>query len=262
MDMTDFDLLAGFTLDIAPHATLSVGEFLADFARDGIEGYVCGGAVRDVLQGQPFNDVDFVFKLAIEELDTRLQRRFGADAVTFRSYSFGLVKLGADQAVDVTMLRSADSVGDATLFNKVHYALGDSLLDDARNRDLSINALYWSPAAGVVDPLGHAVDDVRNRLLRVVADPRKAAIDPRITFRLLAFMARGYTLSDSAADYLRTWFDRDVARYGKASLASYMPTLTRGNTAAARLICDSARAFGSDATCARLDAAALSMQAA
>ncbi|WP_374349149.1 hypothetical protein [Chitinimonas sp.] len=249
----DFSALEQFPLRL-PHTTITVSELLADFKQAGIDAYVCGGAVRDLVQGRPFNDVDLTVRLPIAELDQHLQQRFGAEAICFRNHRFGLLKLGNDteQALDVTMFRSASSILPGQALGEVCYALGDSLLDDARNRDLSINCLYWQPQAGCVDPLGHGVDDVRQRRLNVAADPRKFAVDARISFRLLLFVGRGYQLSEAAHGYLHDHLARDLAMYDEPGLHGYLPMLLRDSRAAGEALSQLAASYLPQQAAARL----------
>jgi poly(A) polymerase len=232
---------------------MSVGQLLEALAADGIEAYVCGGAVRDVLAGQPFNDVDLVARLPIVALEQWFVSRFGEDCLRYRNHSFGLIKLGhGAELIDVTMFRSAASIKPGQTLAEVCYDLGEDLLADARNRDLSINCLYWNLDQGFVDPTGQGIEDLRARRLNVAAEPRKCAVDHRISFRLMAFVAREFSLSDEAAAYLRVNLPRDLAVYDDASLSDYLAVLLRGRRQHADTVLQTSHDFLGTADCKRL----------
>ena len=44
--------------------------------------------------------------------------------------------------------------------------------DDLARRDLTINAMAYSPATGIIDPFG-GQEDLKNEIIRCVGDPHK-----------------------------------------------------------------------------------------
>jgi poly(A) polymerase len=248
--------LAGAWLDLGP-AGMTVAQFLALFRTRGINGHVCGGAVRDALLGEPFNDVDFTFAAHISVLREIFVEQFGADAIQLYKPGFGLLKVGpsADNVVDITMYRSSDSVAGAASLDEVQFELGPSLEVDARIRDLSVNALYWDDVDGVQDPLGCGLDDLRARCARLITDPRKARIDPRLSIRLLLFAARGYTLGQGSLRHLRERLSADVMAYSPTGLAHFVRTSARDNPAIAQAMLSAARPFLDSESCQRMSEA-------
>ena len=105
-----------------------------------------------------------------------------------------------------------------------------------RIRDLSINCLYWNVADGLQDPLGYGLDDVMKRRLQIAADPRKARVDPRISFRILLFGARGYTMTPGTREYIHANTAANLACYTDAGLADYISTIVRAKPALARAL--------------------------
>ncbi|MBV1775441.1 hypothetical protein KSF73_06895 [Burkholderiaceae bacterium DAT-1] len=183
-----FAPLAEFQLNLSASVSMTVAEFLTKCDQAGIHGYVCGGAVRDCVLGQPFNDVDFTFHHEISAIRDWMVETFGTP-IRFADLQFGLIKVGRDDAseFDITMWRSTESIGDAERLAGVHYQLTDSLLADARNRDLSMNCLFWHPDEGCVDPVGHGLEDAQARRIRIAADTRKQRVDYRLALRALLF---------------------------------------------------------------------------
>jgi poly(A) polymerase len=135
----------------------------------GSEAWIVGGAVRDHLLGRDTEDVDLVLGGDPAAAAKAIARAAQPRAVAFAlSDAFGAWRVVArDHAwqVDVTPLR------------------GDSLEDDLRARDFTINAMAESLAGGdVVDPIGGAAD-LAARRLRAVSE-RSFVDDPLRTLRL------------------------------------------------------------------------------
>ncbi|QYF94328.1 hypothetical protein KY495_03670 [Massilia sp. PAMC28688] len=238
-------VLGTFSLQLGANHVVTVAELFALFAHHGIDGYVCGGIVRDLLVGDPYNDIDFTFHAHIDDLRKILCKHYGPDIIQFYNRDFGLLKLGTDpdRLIDITMYRSADSIGASTSLEDVRYGLGASLLEDARNRDLSINCMYWNDRSGLHDPLGHAMDDIAARRIRVAADPRKARIDPRISMRSLLFQTRQYVLSPCTHDYLLTHLDANILCYPQDKFSDYVHALVRGRRESAHALYHAACGF-------------------
>lgn len=223
------EALAHHVLHPAPGVGLDVVAMLGVFQQNGHASHVCGGAVRDTLAGQPFNDVDFVVEADFATIREIVHAEFGVCCERSSNRNFGLLKIGRDAGseIDITMLRSPDDVGDAQRLEDVVYAPRTSLRDDARNRDLTINCVYWNALEGFVDPLGRGIEDIASRRFEVAADPRKSRIDPRLSVRILLFAARGYAMGESATEYLLGNLDRDLLRY--EALDQYVALVVRGS---------------------------------
>jgi len=248
--------LARHVLYPAPGRETDVAGILELFDRHGHASYVCGGAVRDTLAGLPFNDVDFVVRADFATIRGIVRAEFGADCERSANAGFGLLKIGRDAGseIDITMMRSPDDVGDAQRVEDIVYVPRSSLRDDARNRDLTINCVYWNMLDGFVDPLGCGVEDIASRMLVVAADPRKSRIDPRLSVRILLFAARGYSAGASAREYLALNLDRDLLRY--ESLDQYVAMVVRGSRDLARQVLRAAQEFSREpAALAALDRA-------
>lgn len=235
----------------AEGATCTVAGLLSGFAEHGLRAWVCGGAPRDAVQGHAFNDVDLVVQADLDAIRASLSNRFGERCIRATHERFGLLKIGCDDAsgIDVTMLRSPDDIGDATALADVAYRPGHRLFDDARNRDLTVNCLYWSLQDGFVDPLGRALDDIRLRRIAIAADPRKCAIDPRLSFRIALFEARGYAQTSESWAYLQAKLALDIQRIASTppGLRAYVADLVRHDGHIAMRVLEIAEAVIEDA---------------
>src|SRR5690606_4324055 len=134
------------TLEDAGHATWCVG-----------------GAVRDALLGIPHLDWDLATAATPREVQ-RLFRRTVPVGIEFGTVG---VLDGAGRLHEVTTFRR-DVRTDG---RHAVVEFGASLDEDLARRDLTINAIAYSPSRRVLhDPFGGR-DDLANRVVRAVGDP-------------------------------------------------------------------------------------------
>ncbi|MGF1514901.1 MAG: CCA tRNA nucleotidyltransferase [Elainellaceae cyanobacterium] len=120
--------------------------------------YLVGGSVRDGLLARQTTHLDLDFVLAEGAVDTArsIAQRYGA----------GFVLLDAERAIARVVF--PDATADFA------QQMGDSLEDDLRRRDFTINAIAYSPHRNqFVDPLNGASDLKQNRLCMVNAQNLK-----------------------------------------------------------------------------------------
>ena len=124
--------------------------------------YAAGGAVRDLLLGQPVRDVDYAFSATEEEFIQRnpATRKIQSDACTI--YLVG--------GQEFTPLAQGD------------------LSQDMLRRDFTINALLLSEN-GVLHMHPNAIDDLKNRRIRA-ASPSSITDDPVRVFRAARLAAK------------------------------------------------------------------------
>ncbi|MFO7173052.1 MAG: CCA tRNA nucleotidyltransferase [Bacillota bacterium] len=165
----------GLSFDQIPEGVRQVLRGLADF-----EAYLVGGCVRDALLGRPPKDWDVVTSARPEEVMDRF------DAVIPVGLRFGTVTvLAGDLPVEVTTFRR----GGEPVARPQAAAVSPGLLADLSGRDFTVNAMAWSPAAGLVDPFGGRAD-LERRILRAVGDPvARFREDPLRMLRAIRFAA-------------------------------------------------------------------------
>ena len=130
-------------------------------------GWLVGGAVRDRLLGRPTADFDVAVAGDAQPLARRLARATHAHAFEL-SEGFGAWRVTArDHSWQVDVLPLS----------------GETIEDDLRKRDFTVNAIADPLRGGeLVDPL-RGVEDIRGRRLRMVS-PQAFAADPLRALRL------------------------------------------------------------------------------
>lgn len=129
----------------------------------GFDGYVVGGAVRDLLTGRQVDDWDFTTNAIPDEI----QKVFPG---SFYDNKFGTVGIPKEGSVfEVTTFRTEHGYSDKRRPDKVEW--GKSLDEDLSRRDFTINAMaVRAENIEVIDPFG-GQRDLENKLIRAVGDP-------------------------------------------------------------------------------------------
>ncbi|MEZ5965418.1 MAG: CCA tRNA nucleotidyltransferase [Planctomycetota bacterium] len=117
-----------------------------------------GGAVRDGLLGRATDDWDLATASRPQAVAAALESPKDVDL------RLGAVHLELPDGIDltVTTFRSEAEYLDRRHPSRVEFV--DDLAVDARRRDFTVNALYLTPAGGLVDPAGGLADLAEQRL--------------------------------------------------------------------------------------------------
>lgn len=135
---------------------------MAKFADANFEIYVVGGAVRDLLMGKIVYDWDFTTNATPEEILKIIPEGFYDN-------KFGTVGLsvdGIDEPFEITTFRTETNYSDNRRPDNVTW--GESLKDDLRRRDFTINSLAYD-GNDLID-LYNGQDDLNKKVLRAVGD--------------------------------------------------------------------------------------------
>ncbi len=130
----------------------------------GKQGWLAGGAVRDLLRGGKAQDFD----VATDALPAEVVRLFARVIPTGIQHGTVTV-LSGEHKVEVTTFRGEGPYLDGRRPSQVTF-LGEIDGDLAR-RDFTVNAIAWDPIAGVLRDPFHGEDDLRRCRLRAVGDP-------------------------------------------------------------------------------------------
>ncbi len=176
-------------IDVDPAAD-SLGEL---FAAAGHELHLVGGTVRDALLGRPSDDLDFATDArpdAVLALITPV-----AQAVWTTGIDFGTVGLQyRGRRCEITTFR-ADRYDRVSRNPEVVY--GDTLVEDLRRRDFSMNAMALSvPGHVFQDPFGGLADLARGELRTPATAEESFADDPLRMLRAARFVAQLDGLND------------------------------------------------------------------
>ena len=159
----------------------------------GFDAYVVGGAVRDLLLGKKPKDFD----VATNATPEQIKQCFRSARIIGRRFQIVHVRSGRE-IIEVTTFRGhhdSQESGQAAQASQSGRLLRDnvygSLDDDARRRDLTINALYYDTVAHtLIDKMGGQAD-VAARVIRIIGVPAdRYREDPVRMLRVIRFAAR------------------------------------------------------------------------
>ena len=158
----------------------------AAFREAGHELHLVGGTVRDALMGRSDDDLDFTTDARPDDI-VRIVSGFGPMWTT--GIEFGTVGVHLNERqCEITTFR-ADRYDRITRHPEVAY--GDSLVDDLRRRDFTMNAMALSVTGEhtFTDPFGGLADLARG-LLRTPSTPEESfADDPLRMLRAARFVS-------------------------------------------------------------------------
>ncbi|WP_336956357.1 polynucleotide adenylyltransferase PcnB [Acinetobacter johnsonii] len=165
----------------------------------GYEAYIVGGGVRDMMLGLNPKDFDAVTNATPAQVKEVFGRRC---RIIGRRFELAHVYSGRE-LVEVATFRAPPK-------KEVTSAQGMILRDnnwgtieqDFARRDFSINAMYYQPRNGVVLDFCHAVDDIKNKTLRLLGDAQtRFEEDPVRMLRTLRFAAKlGFSIDQQILD--------------------------------------------------------------
>lgn len=151
----------------------------------GFEAYFAGGCVRDHLLGVEPKDFDVITDARPDEVTRLFKRTVQVGA------SFGVVKVlfGKGFEYEVATYRKDGLYTDGRRPDEVVYS--DSVEEDVRRRDFTINALLEDPKTGeIIDHVGGR-EDLEAKLIRAVGDPKRRVAEDRLRMlRAIRFAAR------------------------------------------------------------------------
>ncbi|MGI8665155.1 MAG: CCA tRNA nucleotidyltransferase, partial [Jatrophihabitans sp.] len=199
----------------------------AAFAEAGHQLYLVGGPVRDALMGRPVNDLDFTTDARPDRVQQILAPL--ASAVWTTGIEYGTVGGQVDgQPCEITTFR-ADRYDRVSRNPEV--AFGDSIEEDLRRRDFTMNAMAVSVLdRSFVDPYGGLADLARGEL-RTPATPQESfGDDPLRMLRAARFVAQlgvevapevCAALTEQAGELARITAERVQAELNKLLAGSY-----------------------------------------
>ena len=146
----------------------------------GYEAYLVGGCVRDILLGETPKDFDVATNARPEEI----RNLFRSARLIGRRFRLAHVRIGGE-VIEVSTFRSrnagvADSNGESQETDGLVLApsgvivednVYGSIDEDALRRDITINALYYTPKDFSLHDYMGGLEDIERRVLRTIGDP-------------------------------------------------------------------------------------------
>ena len=156
--------------------------FLKKIDSLGYEGYIIGGFPRDRYLGINTNDIDICTNMKPDELKKNFVviesfDKYGSVRVKYKNYIF-----------EVTTFRKDGEYVDFRRPTSVEFI--DSLEEDLKRRDFTINTLCINKAGEYVDLIG-ARKDIDNKIIKVIGNvEKKLKEDPIRIIRALRFSSK------------------------------------------------------------------------
>jgi tRNA nucleotidyltransferase/poly(A) polymerase len=135
--------------------------------KGGYEAYLVGGCVRDLLIGKTPKDWDFTTNARPEQIA-------GLFAETYQNNDFGTVGVVNEtederlKVVEVTPYRLESGYSDARRPDEVIFS--DSLSDDLKRRDFTMNAIAYSVSGDTLTDEFEGMEDIKEKRVRAVGN--------------------------------------------------------------------------------------------
>jgi len=145
----------------------SVKYLLDSLEAAGHEAYIVGGCVRDSILGKTPNDYDVTTSAKPSEVT----EVFSSHTVIPTGEKHGTVTvLIENEPYEITTYRTEGEYSDKRRPDSVSFST--SIGDDLSRRDLTVNAIAYSPLRGYRDPFD-GIKDIAKKIIRAVGDPEK-----------------------------------------------------------------------------------------
>lgn len=169
----------------------AIERLVATFAKAGFECFMVGGSVRDLLLAHPVFDFDFATSARPADV-VKLFRRTVPTGIKHGTIT---VLLGG-HSFEVTTYRSDGKYTDGRHPEDIRFS--NSLEEDVKRRDFTINGLAYNVLNGEVIDLVCGMEDLKSGLIRTIGNPRERfAEDGLRTYRACRFAAKlGFTIEE------------------------------------------------------------------
>ena len=151
----------------------------------GSEAFLVGGFVRDALLGLESYDVDIASNADIKNLN----EIFNIKTSDTYGDQFGLIKIKRNiYSIEITHYRKESNYEDLRHPSNIEFV--QTIDEDSKRRDFTINALYYHPELGIFD-FYNGLSDLENKIVRTIGEPiARFKEDPLRILRLFRFSSQ------------------------------------------------------------------------
>ncbi|MDE0581918.1 CCA tRNA nucleotidyltransferase [Planococcus sp. A6] len=140
-------------------------QIIARLKEAGFEAYMVGGAVRDYLRGSVPHDIDVATSASPEQVKALFERSIDT------GIEHGTVMILIEgQGTEVTTFRTESGYSDNRRPDKVEFV--NSLQEDLKRRDFTINSMAMTEQMKIIDPFG-GKEDLSAGIIRAVGVPQE-----------------------------------------------------------------------------------------
>jgi poly(A) polymerase len=182
---------------------------IAKLRSAGFSAYLVGGSVRDLLLGKRPKDFD----VATDATPEQIRDQFRNSTIIGRRFRIVHVRFGRE-VIEVTTFRGDhddDSSGKAAVKHETGMLLRDNVFggtieEDARRRDFTVNAMYYTTEDFAVYDYCHGMADLKAKLIRLIGDPEtRYREDPVRMLRAVRFASKlHFTIEQHTGESIHT----------------------------------------------------------
>ncbi|TNF09675.1 MAG: CCA tRNA nucleotidyltransferase [Bacillota bacterium] len=179
---------------------------LNDLQKNGFEGFIVGGAVRDYLLREPLNDIDITTIAKPHEVSK-----------IFKTKPTGL-KYGTvtvfmhEETFEVTTYRIDGEYQDSRHPESVVFS--ETVIEDVQRRDFTINGLLMNAKGEIIDYV-NGKEDLAKKLIRTIGDPKDRFNEDALRIlRAFYFQSKlGFQIEKETRDAISLYKDKlsDIA---------------------------------------------------
>ena len=190
-------------ININRHIPSQVTRIFDVFEREGVEVYLVGGTVREILRGclDNLNDFDFATPTSAEDT-MNILRKARIKPIPI-GIAFGTVGAMLDGTrADITTFRRSEDYKSRSRHPDVEF--GGTIEEDLQRRDFCMNAIAMKKSGELIDPYDGAAD-IEKGIISVPADPAQTfSDDPLRLLRAARFVSQlGYKVDSTTRKVAR-----------------------------------------------------------
>lgn len=192
--------------------------YILNLLNDYGEGYLVGGALRDILLGIESKDYDFASNIDYLEL----MHIFSDYNPVIKSEKYQIISFSIDDIdVEISRFRKESGVLDGRNPKNIEFI--DNIYDDLERRDFTINALAYNENKGLIDRF-NSLEDLENKIIRTVGNAFKRFEEDNLRIlRALYFCSKlNFKLSDEIYSSLEKYKKNKKLLISNKNFISYI----------------------------------------